>query len=99
MLDLIWDALLQKQVGDLGKRNSEVSESVSEARTKVLSLEQRYERLRLLTFAMWSLVHRPGGVPPMSSTNPGKRNCVRVLRREDAQRRNILCDLILVRLC
>lgn len=56
MFDLIWDAFLQKQVGDLQQKTAATDCATTQAKSRVVSLEQRYEQLRLINMAMWNLL-------------------------------------------
>ena len=62
MFEFIWDAIQQEQIGDLQSTAAARQSAVSQAQSKVLSLEQRYERLRLTNMGMWELMKRKLGV-------------------------------------
>jgi hypothetical protein len=60
MFDFIWDLVEQQQRTDLSAPRATIPPQsiVAQAEAKVVTLEQRYERLRLTTMAMWELMKR-----------------------------------------
>lgn len=62
MLDILWDLYQQQQIGDLKSRNARTGEAASAAKQAVVTLEQRYERLRQINMAMWNLLKDRLGV-------------------------------------
>lgn len=55
-IDLIWDALLQKQVGELNRKTIETGQAATDAGARIRALEQRYAQLRLVSMAMWNIL-------------------------------------------
>ena len=62
MFEFIWDAIQQEQSAALPSAVATHQGSVAEAQTKVVTLEQRYERLRLTNMGMWQLMKQKLGV-------------------------------------
>lgn len=56
------DWRVREAAGDLKGRNARTGETASAAKQAVLSLEQRYERLRQINMAMWALMKDRLGV-------------------------------------
>jgi hypothetical protein len=62
MFDFLWDLVAQEQQSGLQVHVAPGQSGVAQAEAKVITLEQRYERLRLTNMAMWELMKRRLGV-------------------------------------
>ena len=54
--DFLWNIYQQRQLHDLGSRNAAAHAEALQAGHQVSTLEQRYERLRIVSLAIWALL-------------------------------------------
>lgn len=64
MIDLfdIFDLYQQRKIGELAGLHANTSERLTKAGDNLRDLEQRHERLRLITIAMWQLLKEHTGL-------------------------------------